>query len=98
MTVLTEENLKQILNGETTKLNLEHHYWLKDNFLNKLGRLAPNIKELSLRRLNISNQSFIDIFRYCFKVERLDVCDCPSIEDSGMEQFLQSNSSTLQSL
>ena len=55
MTVLTEENLKQILNGETTKLNLEHHYWLKDNFLNKLGRLAPNIKELSLRRLNISN-------------------------------------------
>ena len=33
MTVLTEANLKNILTGETTKLNIEHHYWLKDAFL-----------------------------------------------------------------
>jgi hypothetical protein len=84
MTVLTEDNLRKILDEQTTKLNLEHHYWLKDNFLNKLGRLAPNLVELSLRRLNISNESFIDIFRYCRSVEKLDICDCPSIEESGM--------------
>ena len=29
-TVLTEENLKKYLSSETYKLNLEHHYWLKD--------------------------------------------------------------------
>ena len=55
MTVLTEANLRNILTGETTKLNIEHHYWLKDNFLCKLGRLAPNLKILSLKRLAISN-------------------------------------------
>lgn len=98
MTVLTEENLRKILDGETSKLNLEHHYWLRDNFLNKLGRLAPNLKELSLRRLNISNESFIDIFRYCRSVEKLDICDCPSIEESGMDQFFLSCPPTLKSL
>ena len=54
-TVLTEENLKKYLDERTFKLNLEHHYWLKDNFLDKLGRMAPNLKILSLRRLKISD-------------------------------------------
>lgn len=89
-TVLTEENLRGILNVDTVKLNLEHHYWLKDNFLNKLGRLAPNLQILSLRRMAISNASFIDIFRYLEKVEVLDIADSPNIEESGMEQFLDS--------
>jgi hypothetical protein len=98
MTVLTEANLRKILDAQTSKLNLEHHYWLKDNFLNKLGRLAPNLKELSLRRLNISNESFTDIFRYCKFVEKLDICDCPSIEESGMDQFLLTAPATFKSL
>ena len=89
-TVLTEENLRGILNEDTVKLNLEHHYWLKDNFLNKLGRLAPNLQILSLRRMAISNASFVDIFRYLEKVEVLDIADSPNIEESGMEQFLDS--------
>lgn len=88
---MTEENLRKILNDETLKLNLEHHYWLKDVFLSKLGRLAPNLKILSLRRLNVSNQSFITIMKFARKIEQLDICDCPAIEDSGMEQFFMSN-------
>ena len=98
MTVLTEANLRKILDDETSKLSLEHHYWVKDNFLSKLGRLAPNLKELSLRRLNISNESFIDIFRYCRSVEMLDICDCPSIEETGMAQFFLSCPTTFKSL
>jgi hypothetical protein len=47
-TVLTEENLKKYLDNRTFKLNLEHHYWLKDTFLDKIGRMAPNLKILSL--------------------------------------------------
>jgi hypothetical protein len=42
-------------------LNLEHHYWLKNNFLDKIGRMAPNLKILSLRRLKISDESFYEI-------------------------------------
>lgn len=61
-TVLTEENLKKYLSEETLKLNLEHHYWLKDTFLNKIGRMAPKLRILSLRRLKISDESFAALF------------------------------------
>jgi F-box/leucine-rich repeat protein 2/20 len=60
-TVLTEENLRLYLSKETEKLDLEHTYWLKDVFLDKIGRMAPNLKELSLRRLKISNRAFTEI-------------------------------------
>lgn len=95
MTVLTEENLKKILTAETTKLNIEHHYWLKDNFLCKLGRLAPNLKTLTLKRLPISNKSFTDIMKFCKCIENLDISECPYIEESGMAQFFENNSETL---
>lgn len=57
-TILTEENLKKYLSEETIKLNIEHHYWLKDSFLSKIGKMAPNLQQLSLRRLNITDESF----------------------------------------
>jgi len=62
--VLTEENLRLYLSKETDKLDLEHAYWLKDVFLDKIGRMAPNLKELSLRRLKISNRAFTDIMTH----------------------------------
>ena len=43
-TVLTEENLKKFLSIETLKLNLDHHNWLKDSFLAKIGGLAPKLE------------------------------------------------------
>ena len=88
-TVLTEENLRKYLSEETLKLNLEHHYWLKDTFLNKLGRMAPNLRHLSLRRLKISNESFIDIFKTLGQVEILDISDCAYIETTGFERFIE---------
>ena len=54
-TILTEETLKKILGPETTKLNLENHYWLKDNFCNKISRLSANLVELKMRRMKISD-------------------------------------------
>lgn len=60
-TVLTEENLRRYLSDETMKVDLEHHHWLSDQFLNKIGRIAPNLRVLSVRRLKISDQSFFDI-------------------------------------
>ena len=62
--MLTEDNLKKYLSGETLKLNLEHHYWLNDSFLGKLGRMAPNLQELSLRRLKITDDAFCELFSH----------------------------------
>ena len=64
-TILNEENLREYLDGETLRLNLENHYWIKNNMLDKIGRMAPNIQVLSLRRMKfISNPVFAEIFKY----------------------------------
>lgn len=57
--IITEEALKEYIGHETHKLNLEHHYWIKEAFLDKIGRMAPNLNELCLRRMKISNRAFI---------------------------------------
>lgn len=90
-TVLTEETLKQYLGNETERLTLEHHYWLKDNFIDKIGRMAPNLIELSLRRLKISNKAFSDIVIHLKKLEKIDISDCPNIQYSGVKILLDNN-------
>lgn len=42
-TILNEENLREYLSEETLRLNLENHYWIKNNMIDKVGRMAPNI-------------------------------------------------------
>lgn len=97
-TVLTEENLKVYLTNETEKLDLEHSYWLKDVFLDKIGRMAPNLKYLSLRRLKISDKAFTEIMTHLRVLERVDISDCANIYEGGMRKFLSNNKDTLQQL
>lgn len=96
--MLTEENLKKYLSEETLKLNLEHHYWLKDTFLNKIGRMAPNLRVLSLRRLKISDESFAKLFGSLEQLEVLDISDCPFIDVNGFSKFLDASSKCLRRL
>ena len=90
-TVLTEENLKNYLGVETEKLNLEHHYWLKDTFLDKLGRMAPNLRELSLRRLKVSNRAFTEIMLPLKRLERIDISDCSLVMATALKIALDNN-------
>lgn len=75
-TVLTEENLRKYLSAETIKLNIEHHNWLKDSFLNKIGKMAPNLTQLSLRRLAITEESFSILCNHLLHIENMDITDC----------------------
>ena len=78
--VLTEENIKKYVNDETIKLNLEAHYWLSNSFISKLGQLAPNLQELSLRRMTgISNPVFAEIFKFTSQLRVLDVSGCSNL-------------------
>ena len=96
--MLTEENLRKYLSEETTKLNLEHHYWLKDAFLNKIGRMAPNLQILSLRRLKITDDSFAALFQSFERLEVLDISDCPFIAAPGFTKFLEKSNECLRRL
>jgi hypothetical protein len=86
------------LTHETERLNLEHAYWLKDVFLDKIGRMAPNLRELSLRRLRISNNAFTELVTYLRRLEIVDLSDCMSIGESGLKLMLVNNQKTLQQL
>jgi len=77
--VITEETLKEYLTEDTIRLNLEHHYWIKDSFLDKMGRMAPNLRELCLRRMEISNYAFMQIMKEVHQLEKIDVSYCKNI-------------------
>ncbi len=97
-TVLTEENLRTYLTHETEKLDLEHAYWLKDVFIDKIGRMSPNLVELSLRRLKISNRAFTEIMQCLKQLQIVDVADCSNIQESGIELMLKNNGESLREL
>jgi hypothetical protein len=76
---------------ETIKLNLEHHYWIKEGFLDKVGRMAPNLRELCIRRMKISNRAFTAIVAELKRLERVDISECHLIESSGVKVMLDNN-------
>ena len=77
ITVMDEDNLPRLLSDETEKLNLENHYWISNGFFAKLGHLAPNLTQLSLRRMpHVSNISFAEIFGYLTKLVTADFSGC----------------------
>ena len=84
-TVLTEENLKEYLTNETVKVNLENHYWISNSFISKLGRMSPNLQELSLRRMpQITNQVFAEVFDHLTSLRTVDFCDCDGLHSSAL--------------
>lgn len=97
-TVLTEENLRKYLSDETLKINLEHHYWLKNSFISKIGKMAPNLIEVNLRRLRLTNGNFEDLVYHFTKVEVLDISDCQLIEEGGLIKFLENCGTILRRL
>ena len=75
-------------------MNLENHYWIKNNFIDKIGRMAPNIQILSLRRMKfITNPVFAEIFKYMHKLERIDLTDCDGLLPSACNLLIDNNRS-----
>ena len=93
-TILNEENLKEYLTEETLRLNLENHYWLKNNMIDKIGRMAPNMQVLSLRRMKfITNPVFAQIFKYMTQLQRVDLTDCVGLLNSATCLLIDNNRS-----
>lgn len=64
---LNNESLKDFLSEEVKILNIENHYWISQDVLSKLGRLAGNLIELNLRNLDIINESLDMILSHSLK-------------------------------
>ena len=84
------------IRDRTIRVNLEHHYWLKDSFLSRIGKMAPNLKEICIRRVNISNQAFTLMVNDLVKVEKFDMCDCAQVEDTGFLELINKHGKSLE--
>ena len=92
-TILNEENFKENVTVETTRVALENHYWLKNNVLSKLGRMAPNLTMLSLRRMkNITNPVFAEIFSNLKQLTHIDLIDCHGLLTTACNLMIDNNS------
>jgi len=60
--------------------------------------MAPNLKELSLRRLKISNNSAKEIFTYLEHLEKCDISDCFLIGPEAFSKMIEMNSETIQEI
>ena len=82
--IMNEENFKSVISTETKKINLEAHYWLTAT-LSKIGLIAPNLCELSLRRMNqLNNINFRDIFAPLRNLTNIDFADCTGLYSSAL--------------
>jgi hypothetical protein len=78
-TVITEEKLKETLSKDTERLILDNHYWIKDSFIDKLGRMAPHLKHLSFRGINMASKAFMDCVCRLNYLQILDISLCKTL-------------------
>jgi len=90
-TIVTEEKLKDIVTAETDRLLLDNHYWITDEFIGKLGRMAPNLKHLSFKGINVSNDCFMDCVTRMKFLQIVDVSNCRSLEESGVKALVKTS-------
>jgi len=91
-TILNEENFKECVTEDTTRVVLENHYWLRNNILSMLGRMAPNLQMLSLRRMkNITNPVFAEIFKSLKQLTHIDLTDCHGLLPTATNLMLDHN-------
>lgn len=95
-TVLTEESLKDSLSRDLRKLNLDNHFWIKNNFIDKIGRMAPNLVEISLRGLKITSQSFSDLVKHLGLLKIIDISNCRLLEEDAILSLAETNTAIVQ--
>lgn len=91
-TILNEENLREYLDENALRLNLENHYWIKNNMIQHIGRMAPNLMVLSFRRMKfISNPIFAEVFKQLKNLRRVDLSDCLGLLDTACCLMVEKN-------
>ena len=90
--MLSEEQLAKILSHETTKVNLEHSYHISNRFIGKISTVAPNIENLSLRRMpNITNETFGNLFTHFERLVSVDLYGCTGLKPNPLHMMLTKN-------
>jgi hypothetical protein len=70
-------------------LDLQYKTDISNELINKIGYLAPNIKELNLASIPITNEVLIELGISCKKLEAIDISLCSQIEEFAIIRFLK---------
>ena len=76
---ISEEWLKLNMNNTLEILKIDNCNWLSNDFISKIGRLNENLKELSLRNLEINNSIITNILKWGKNLEILDISSCKGL-------------------
>lgn len=95
-TVLTEERLASVLSHETKKLNLEHGIQIPNSFIGKISNVAPNIENLSLRRMpKLEEQFFCTLFSGFERLLSVDLSGCIGLQPNSLQLMLNNNANLI---
>lgn len=79
---LTEEWIKDNLNNDVEILRLDNCYWLSRDLVSKIGRIDGNLKELSLKNIDLDDSILENILKYTKNLEILDLSNCYILSSS----------------
>jgi hypothetical protein len=70
-------------------LDLQYKTDISNELINKIGYLAPNIKELNLTAVPITNEVLIELGISCKQLEAIDISLCKNIEEFAILRFIR---------
>ena len=80
-----------ILGDKLEYLDLQYKTEISNDLINKIGYLAPNIKELNLASTNIDSNVIIELGKSCKSLEAIDISLCHKLEEEAILSFLRDN-------
>lgn len=65
-----------ILNPKLEYLDLQYKTDISNDLINKIGYLAPNIKEINLTGVPITNKVLVELGKSCKYLESINISKC----------------------
>lgn len=81
---IDNDSIKEILNDEVEKLSIENHYWLSQDVVSKIGRLASQLIDLNLRNLKINSSHLHQIVSYLKRISSLNISECEYLDENSL--------------
>ncbi|KAM3131451.1 hypothetical protein pb186bvf_016381 [Paramecium bursaria] len=96
--IITEQNLQEILNPQLKFLNLHNHTWINMEQISKIGYFATNIEELILSNTDIDDDILVELAKSCKHLKILDISNCSKLTERGIRNFIESMKGQMQGI
>jgi len=87
--ILTEQSLKDMLSENLTYLNLANLKWVKNEHLNKLGFVAPNLVELNISGTVADDATLEELGKTAVNLKSIDISHCSALTEKGVKGFFR---------